>query len=58
MKWTVVLPKGRWMGGQVLRFSTKTRAVAFLDKWNQVEVNTGGNSLTFHRVGPHHFEPV
>ena len=55
-KWQVRIPKGRWMGGQVHRFSTKEKAVRFIDMWNQVEVNSGKSSLTFYRFGPTAFE--
>jgi hypothetical protein len=57
-KWQVRIPKGRWMGGEVHRFSTKRRAVEFIDRWNQVEVNSGNGSLKFHRFGPTTYEPL
>lgn len=57
-KWQVRIPKGRWMGGYVHRFGTKKRAVEFIDRWNQVEVNSGNSSLTFYRFGPTAFEPL
>lgn len=50
MKWFVKIPTGRWMAG-VNWFRTKALAVAFYDRWNQVEVNSGNTSLSFERDG-------
>ncbi len=60
-KWQVRIPHGRWMGGYVHRFSTKAKAIDFIDRWNTVEVNSGNASVMFHRngrFGPHVYEPV
>lgn len=57
-KWQVRIPKGRWMGGEIHRFPTKRAAETFIDRWNQVEVNSGNGSLCFHRFGPTAFEAL
>jgi hypothetical protein len=54
--WKVQIPTGRWMAG-ILTFATKAKAENFIDRWNQVEVNTGKSSLTFYRDG-RTFRPV
>ena len=47
--WKVQIPTGRWMAG-VNRFRTKKLAMAFMDRWNTVEVNSGKPSLVWHRT--------
>ena len=49
-KWQVKVPAGRWMAGPH-RFQTKAKAEAFVERWNQVEVNSGNSSLEFYRDG-------
>ncbi len=48
-KWKVSVPTGRWMTG-VMWFRTKSLAMKFMDRWNQVEVNSGNKSVVWHRV--------
>lgn len=50
MSWKVHVPTGRWMAG-VQSFSTKAKALAFTDRWNQVEVNGGQTSVCWYRDG-------
>lgn len=49
-KWTVNIPQGRWMAG-ANHFRTKERALSFIHRWNQVEVNAGNDSVTFEKNG-------
>lgn len=48
--WKVHIPIDRWMAG-VQSFNTKSRALEFIERWNQVEVNSGSSSLTFVQDG-------
>lgn len=48
-KYQVKIPAGRWMAG-VNRFFRVNEALAFMDRWNAVEVNSGNASLCWHRT--------
>ena len=58
MTYTVSLPHGRWMSGYLHSFKTKRAAEAFMDRWNQVEVNSGNRSVCFDRSGNQFFAQV
>ncbi len=49
-QWKVHVPAGRWMAG-VQSFATKTKALAFADRWNTVEVNAGASSVCWYQDG-------
>jgi hypothetical protein len=54
--WKVFIPAGRWMAG-ANSFSTKKRAMEFMDRWNTVEVNSGHFSICWMRDDKS-FKPV
>ncbi len=46
MKWKVHIPAGRWMAG-VETFSTKRRAMNFIEDWNKIAIKVGETPVEF-----------
>lgn len=57
-QWGLVIPAGRFMGGQLLRFRTKARLESFAARWNETAAKAGERELRFHRAGPRRFEAL